>query len=140
MNIVLKAAQKGFTTVELLITLFIAAMFLFSGYQLYTQVTRSGSDANKMAVVSGRAYEIVKEKARTVTIANTGGCINTSESTPPTGRITEIISGVGSVDFDTTISCPYGISNSIDVFKVVVKASYTRGGITQDVENAIYAN
>ena len=54
----------GFTTVELLVTLFIAAAFLMSGYQLYSMIIRDGGEARARAKASNVAYEYLqKEKA-----------------------------------------------------------------------------
>ena len=138
-----KLRQQGFTAVELLITIFIAAIFLFSGYQLYTQVNRDGTNASRMAFLSSKAYEKVKAAAATVSANYPGGCISTSESLPsppnPPDTESETIAGIGTVTFTTKISCPYGAASSIDAFLINVKASYTYNG-KKEVERAIYAN
>ncbi len=129
--------KNGFTAVELLITLFIASIFLFSGYQLYTQVTRDGKEAGQMAKLSGLLNEKSQTASSTVTAAYPSGCVAASEGTTTN---TEQVSGVGSVTFTTTISCPQGTSTSTDLFLVKVKAAYTANGIAKELEHAIYAN
>ena len=44
--------NNGFTAVELLITLFVASIFLFTGYQLYAQVIRDGQEAANLSEMS----------------------------------------------------------------------------------------
>ena len=44
-----KNINQGFTTIELLVTLFIAAAFLASGYQLYSVILQDGGDARAQA-------------------------------------------------------------------------------------------
>jgi len=130
--------EKGFTAVELLITLFVAAVFLFAGYQLYTQVTRDGRDAEKMAKLSSIAYERAQQTGATVAASYPYGCKSTSQST--TGPASEDIQNIGTVDFTTVISCPGGINASADLFLVTVTASYKNNGVSEEVEHAIYAN
>lgn len=135
--------EDGFTAVELLVTLFIAAIFLFSGYQLYTQVTRDGREANQSAKISGILYEKQQAASATVTAAYPNGCVAGSLKTPPSDPgsfVTEQVEGIGSVTFTTTISCPQGTAASADLFLVKVKASYTTNGTNKDLEQAIYAN
>lgn len=56
--------KKGFTVVELMITLFVASLFIISGYQLYQVVVFRGSDARKLSEASTLAYEVLRsEKA-----------------------------------------------------------------------------
>ena len=129
--------QDGFTAVELLITLFIASIFLFSGYQLYTQVTRDGQEANQSSKLSGILYEKLQTASATVTSTYPNGCAAASESTASNS---EQVTGIGSVTFTTTISCPQGTSTSTDLFLIKVKASYTSNGAAKEVEHAIYAN
>ena len=52
--------KKGFTVVELMITLFVASLFIISGYQLYQVVVFRGSDARKLSEASTLAYEVLR--------------------------------------------------------------------------------
>lgn len=106
--------EQGFTAVELLITLIVASMFLFSGYQLYTQVTRDGNDANRLAKVSNTAYELLRERGATVSAANPNGC--GFSSSPSTQTV------VDDITYVMTESCPQGAANSVDVFLIKITA------------------
>ena len=132
--------EDGFTAVELLVTLFIAAIFLFSGYQLYTQVTRDGSEANQSAKISAILYEKQQAAIATVTAAQPNGCVTELIPPAPGSTITEQVEGIGSVDFTTTIKCPQGTGTPADLFLVKVSASYTTNGTNKNLEQAIYAN
>lgn len=131
--------QQGFTAVELLITLFIAAIFLFAGYQLYTQVMKDGVSANKTAQLSSIVYDRMRKAALTASSGSPGGCGSTSQSTTSS---TETISGIGSVTFTTTVSCPYGTTpgSLTDIFLIDVQASFTDNGTTKKVEHATFTS
>lgn len=131
--------QKGFTAVELLITLFIAAIFLFAGYQLYTQVTKDGADADKTARISNIAYERLRKAASTVTANSVGGCAASDEGST---NETPTISGFNNVTLTITIDCPFSTTpgSLTDIFLVSVNASYNDGVSTKAMKHAVYAN
>ncbi len=138
------SSQSGFTAIELLITLIVASLFLFSGYQLYVQVTRDGADANKTAVLSNIVYERMTKLAKDTTAlaGNQAGCAASSAVTPPASPPPEQIPGVGSVVFKNTVKCPRSTTagNLTDLFYVEVEASYTDTGLTKKVKHATYAS
>jgi Tfp pilus assembly protein PilE len=104
----------GFTAVELLVTLFVAAAFLIAGYQLYGLVIKDGGETRAQSRVSNVAYDYLQRYKSTVT----NPCIaNTPLSNQP---IT--ITGVSSATISVTISCPYTSNTSLS--KVVVTVSY----------------
>ena len=130
--------DDGFTAVELLITLFVASIFLFAGYQLYTQVSFDGIETEKMAKLSNITYERVQQAGVAATTNNPYGCKSTSLST--VGPNSEQISGIGTVRFTTVTSCPSGVDSSANLFLVKVTASYTSNGADKQVQHALYAN
>ncbi len=132
-----KLQQNGFTAVELLITLFIAAVFLFAGYQLYTQVIRDGRDADKTAKLSNEVYKRMREAAASTTAAQPSGCGLESSSS-----VNDVdIAGVGKVTFLTVVKCPFGTTAPItDMFLITVSGTYVENGVTKKVEHATYAS
>lgn len=108
------AAQEGFTAVELLVTLVIASMFLFAGYQLYSQVTKDGNDANRLAKISNVAYEMLRERGATVSAANPNGCGFSSGGSNQTVE--------DNIIYVISESCPQGPANNVDVFLIKVSA------------------
>lgn len=132
--------EQGFTAVELLITLFIAAIFLFAGYQLYTQVMKDGSNADKTAELSSAAYERMRKTALATPSAWPGGCAAATEGVTTT---TETVPGLGSgITFKVTIDCPYSTTpgSLTDIFLIKVEASYVDAGKTRKVEHATFAS
>lgn len=130
------SGQGGFTAVELLVTLFVAAIFLFSGYQLYTQVTLDGLNADATAKLSNITYAKAQETGAML-LENTGqaGCTDNF-----TSETAETIKGVGRVIFETSVSCPHGIENGSRLYRVKVKAIYDNNGTDKEVQHAIYTN
>jgi prepilin-type N-terminal cleavage/methylation domain-containing protein len=119
-------AQEGFTAVELLITLIIASMFIIAGFQLYSQVTRDGAEANKVAIVSNKVNE------RLQNLMSDSAVTCTTTRSPQT--ITE--TGVGPVTYTTTISCP---NPSVPTLKLLkVEASYNNNA--KKLQHAAYSN
>jgi prepilin-type N-terminal cleavage/methylation domain-containing protein len=132
--------EKGFTAVELLITLFIAAIFLFAGYQLYIQVLKDGADASKTALMSNAVYERLRKEIATVTDNNPAGC-TTSTLSPYPKTETPTISGFSSVTYTVSVSCPMGTAKQADLFLVSVSSSYNDSTATTKVlKHATYAN
>lgn len=136
--ILTNSLHKGFTAVELLITLFIASIFLLAGYQLYTQVIRDGQEASNLSEVSNLTHERLQSTATTTAANNPNGCTSASVSGPTDSQAT--VSGIGAVTFTTTVSCPRGASASADLFLIKIKASYTQNGEARELEHATYTN
>ena len=55
--------KDGLTTVELMVTLFVAALFILSGYQLYNAVNLRAGNSREMSEASNIAYRILREQA-----------------------------------------------------------------------------
>lgn len=53
--------QQGLTTVELIVTLFVASLFIMSGYQLYGVVNMRSSNARMMSEASSIGYEALRK-------------------------------------------------------------------------------
>ncbi len=121
--------QEGFSAVELLITLFIAAAFIATGYQLFSVIIKNGGDSRTRAKASNIAYDNLR---RYSTQATSPCSTFTPSPTPsiPAG------SGLSAASITVTISCPYGTSASVT--KVLVSVKY--GSPQQEVIHAIYAS
>ena len=91
--------QHAFSAVELLITLFIASLFLIAGNQLYVYVLANGEEANHRARASNIGYQYLQTKAPTPT----NPC---SPSSPP--AYTNVpVEGLTNVSITITATCPY---------------------------------
>lgn len=118
--------EAGFTAVELLITLFIAAVFLFAGYQLYSQVLRDGSEADKTTQASLITYN----QMRKISVAKRCG----DNTNPPPTSLTP--DGFRDFQLTTTITCPQGNDNALAL--VTVTANY-KDGISTAPREVIHA-
>lgn len=116
--------QQGFSTVELLIALFIAAAFVGTGFQLYLIVTKDGNEARLRSRASNVAYENIR--------------LNTSEvgaiCSPPRATIhpappADLPNAAVAISF----SCPYGPSSTT----TRVTATVTYGTPQQTLEESI---
>lgn len=119
--------QSGFSAVELLITLFVGAAFIATGYQLYSVIIQSSGDARFRAKASNIAYENLRRYSPQAT----NPC---SAVTPTPTPTVDAASGLSNPVMTVTISCPYGTSSGTSK----VQVSLTYGSPQQEVAHAIY--
>ena len=62
-----RRTQTGFTAVELLITLFVAAAFIVAGYQLFNVIIKDGGDTRAQTTAANTAYAYLRQYADTAT-------------------------------------------------------------------------
>jgi len=106
--------SNGFTAVELLITLFIAAMFLASGFQLYMVVIKDGSEIRAQSKANNVAYDYLQRYKPSATIPCT---VQT-----PLSNQSITVPGLSNVTMTVSISCPYTASSSVS--KVSANINY----------------
>ena len=118
----------GFTTVEILITLFVAVLFLMSGYQLYTVVLEQSADTRRMSEASNIGYEILR-KTRYASVGN--AC-----STPTTLSVPVRANNLPKPVSATVYTCkPYATT---PVMRATVTVIYGSGAEKNEVSHAIY--
>jgi prepilin-type N-terminal cleavage/methylation domain-containing protein len=123
--------QQGFSAVELLITLFVAAAFLVTGYQLYYSVIERSGQARLRSIATNVAYDNLRFYAAKVTAP----CTSTSNPTPtPTIPAN---SGLGDASITVSLTCPFGTSNNITT--VTVQVGYGPASDKEFTEHKIYA-
>ena len=113
--------RSGFSTVELLITLFIAALFLTSGYQLFTVVIRDSSESRARAKASNIAYDYLQQyKSYATNPCTTPPITPEPDNSLPDGAIT------------VTITCPYPEDQpSVSKISVTVKYRNSQQSVTE---------
>lgn len=121
-----RGAQSGFSAVELLIALFVAAAFLATGYQLYGVIIASSGKARMQAIASSIAID----KARFHAGQATDPC--TTRTASPTPTIPSG-SGLGNTTISVTITCPYTGAHTTQV-----KVTITYGSPAEKVNHVIY--
>ena len=117
--------QSGFSAIELLITLFIAAAFLISGYQLYALVMKDSGDVRFQAKASNVATDYLQSYKASSSIQKP---CSPSSTTPLANS--SAISGLSNVTVTVTISCPYSNTTSVSKLSVTVQYSTPQQSIT----------
>jgi prepilin-type N-terminal cleavage/methylation domain-containing protein len=123
--------QSGFTAIELLITLFIAAAFLVSGYQLYNLIIKDGGQTRAQSRASNVAYDYLQRYKSNPTYI-TNPCTVPAVQTPLSNSSS--ILNLSNVTVTVTITCPYSTTSSIS--KVLVTVQYNNP--VQTVSEATY--
>lgn len=122
-----RSAESGFTAVELLVTLFVAALFLFSGYQLFNVVLSNGTDSRNLASASNFAYTYVRKYQPSATDPCTAQSPVVSQSVT--------ISGLANPTVSVAITCPTPSAPSMS--RVEATVQYSSGSETKSVIRAV---
>ena len=118
--------KSGFSAVELLITLFIAAAFLISGYQLYAVVIKDGGEARMQSSASNVATDYLQRYKSSAT--------NPCTTSTPLTDSSITVPGLSNVTVSVAITCPY--SSTTSVSKILVTIKY--GTPQKTISNATY--
>src|SRR5690606_30580614 len=104
--------EKGFSTVELLIALFVAAAFIATSFQLFSIVMQDGNQARLRAKAGSIANTVLQSR------------INSTNSpcspTPSSATVPISSSDLPQASAAVTYSCPYGSSSKTTRVRVVV--------------------
>lgn len=123
------AHQSGFSAVELLITLFVAVMFLAAGHQLYAAIVQDSGEARQRARANNIAYNTLRYHVDRAP----GACEPKTEvdnvATSPDPE------GLTNVHTTVLYSCPHASIPGLT--KVQVTISY--GADAKEVVHAMYA-
>lgn len=106
--------ESGFTAIELLITLFVAAAFLVAGYQLFNVVIKDGGQARAESRAANVAYDYMRRYGPSATNPCTPQTILNSSA------IT--IDGLSNAKITVAIVCPDYSTTSLS--QVNVSISY----------------
>lgn len=121
--------DAGFSAVELLITLFVAAAFVGTGYQLYGVIINSGAAARIRASADNVAYDFLRSDSSQATAP----CTPQSPSPPTIPTSANLPSGAAAA---VSITCPYGGSSMTSKVEVTI----TYGSPQQEVVHAVYVS
>lgn len=104
--------DRGFTVVELLITLFVAAAFLVSGYQLFNAIIKDGGQTRAEAKASNAAYDYLRRYSSSAT--------NPCVYSKPLDNSSVTIPGIAATLATVEISCPYSSQPSVSKIDVTI--------------------
>lgn len=119
--------QSGFTAVELLITLFVAAAFLIAGFQLFNVVIRDGGNARAESRAGNVAYDYLRRYASQTT--------NPCRAAIPVNGESVDVSGLSNVKMSILISCPPYSTTNLSRIEAVIQYNNPQ----QTVRYATYA-
>lgn len=119
---------EGFTAIEVLVTLMVASVFLFSFYQLYSVVINDASASRNRAKASNAAYE----QARKAGYQTSRPCVAVASSNV---SIPSDLSLPAPATMTSTIDCPYGASG---VSRITVTVTY--GTPQETIQHVIFKN
>ncbi len=107
-----KSTQAGFSAVELLITLFVAAAFLVAGYQLYSLIIKDSGQTRSQARASNVTYDYMRRYSVTPYTANPCATANPLTASPLT------VTGLSAVTISVVITCPYPARTNVSRIEV----------------------
>lgn len=106
--------QNGFTAVEVLITLFVAAIFLIAGYQLFNVVIRDGGDARAESRAGNIAYTYMRKYSN----AATNPC--TPQTPVSNTAVTENTDGLTNAKVSIVITCPQSDAPTVSKVEAII--------------------
>jgi len=118
--------QSGFSAVELLITLFVAFLFVMMGYQLYGAVINDGGEVRSDAKASDIAYKYLRQYA--------DGAPAVCAASTPKNNVALATSEMQNAKITVTITCPNTSLTGLSL----VTSKVTYGSPQQEVTHALY--
>lgn len=125
------SSQSGFTAVELLITLFVAAAFIVAGYQLFNVVIKDGGNTRAESRAGNIAYDYLRRYSDSAVAPCT-------PSAPLTNQAVSI-EGITNSQISVVISCPQP-SEAPTLSKVEAVLTYGTGTDANTVRYATFVD
>lgn len=122
--------QKGFTAVELLVTIFVAALFLAAGYQLYNVTLKSSAEGRDQADASLVASNYLNAHRNAVT--------NPCTTSTPLSNTPISAANLARPTVTVIISCPIASAGSVS--KIETTVSYGRPDNRKTVKRTLFVN
>lgn len=124
------SSTAGFTAVELLITLFVAAAFLAAGYQLFNLVIVDGGNTRAESAAGNIAYDYLRRYSDSAT--------NPCTPSMPVSTTPVTIEGTKDATVTVSISCPQFDTPSVSKVESIIQ--YGIGAESNTVKFATYVD
>lgn len=124
--------HAGFTAVELLATLFVAAVFLLSGYTLYNTIMMRSGDARQRVQADNIAFDYLRRYQSSAT----NPCTNSTPATKLAITSSAATNGLTNPTATVQVSCPNTAIQSLSLVTVIIE--YQQGANTQQVRQELY--
>jgi len=125
-----KTVSSGFSAVELLVTLFVAATFLAAGYQLFNFIITDSGNTRAESSASNGAYDYLRRYSDSATAPCT-------VLTPVNNQAT-LIEGVENAFITVSITCPQ--TDTPMISKIEVTVNYGNGATANTVKHATFVD
>ncbi|MES2630502.1 MAG: prepilin-type N-terminal cleavage/methylation domain-containing protein [Patescibacteria group bacterium] len=119
----LRKDQEGFTAVELLITLFVAAAFLIAGYQLYSVIIKDGGDTRAESKAANIAYDYMRRYS--------GSATNPCVASQPVSALPVSVAGLTNTKVSIIISCPQSDAPAINKIEAFITHGFKEDKIVK---------
>lgn len=123
-----RSVEDGFTAVELLITLFVAALFLFAGYQLFNVVLASGNTTRSQSTASTTANAYLQQYADSIPA--------TCAASTPLSNSSITVTGLANPRVTVAITCPVAAAPKLS--KISVTLTYGIGAELTTVNRSAF--
>lgn len=121
---------RGFSAVELLITLFVAAAFLLAGYQLFNVVIRDGGNTRTESAAGNVAYDYLRRYSESAT--------NPCAPSTPLSSTPVAVAGTKNSTVSISVTCP--MTDAPAVSKVEAIVQYGIGSDANTVKIATFVD
>jgi prepilin-type N-terminal cleavage/methylation domain-containing protein len=125
--------QQGFTVVEMLVTVIVAATFAFMFYQLFISSIMLSDAARRDAIAGEIAYSNLQKYPTSASVSGAANCALPDASNTTT--VNNVYPDIGAVTETTISSWPFACTNP-DIVKLESSVSYK--GSTKKVTYAAY--
>lgn len=127
-----KGVKAGFTAVELLATLFVAAVFLLSGYTLYNTIMSRSGDARQRVQADNIAFDYLRRYQSSAT----NPCTSSIPATKLPISSSAATNGLTNPTATVQVSCPNSAIPSLSLLTVIIE--YQQGANKQQVRQELY--
>lgn len=129
----LASASKGFSAVELLVSLIVAALFLFAGFSLYNSIMKYSVESRNRAKADLIAVEYLRRYESTVPAtcaASTPLALQAVPASDNTG-------GLNTPRISVAFTCPN--STQPWITEVTARVEYLENSVAKAIEQEVYA-
>lgn len=127
------SASEGFSAVELLVSLIVAALFLFAGFSLYNSIIKYSVESRNRGKADLIAVEYLRRYETTVPATCAASTPLALQAVPAGDNTT----GMNTPRISVTFSCP----NSVQPWmtEVTARVEYVENSVVKAVEQEVYA-
>ncbi len=122
--------KKGFSTVEVLLTILVGSIFIIASYGLYSSILKANLNSTARSKASNIAYNHLREITHKYRSLN---CAILPQNYTETAQPGEELSNLEIV---STVSAPYGCQ--FGLYKFTVTVNYTVSGQAKTEEQSLY--